>query len=247
MADTPTRFGFEHTTSAGKRARVMQVFSSVATSYDRMNDLMSLGLHRLWKLHTVQLARIHPGERVLDAAGGTGDITRLCHPRVGAGGEVVLCDLNADMLTHARDRLLDAGIAGGVHYVLGDLERLPLRAGYFDCALIAFGLRNLADPAAGLAELRRVVRPGGRLLVLEFSRPALRALRPLYRRYCLDWLPRLGRLVAGDGASYRYLGESIQGYPPARTITRRLERAGWRAVESFLLAGGIAALHRALR
>ena len=247
MAEHGTHFGFEPTTPTGKRARVMQVFSSVVASYDRMNNLMSLGLHHLWKRHTVHVARILAGERVLDAAGGSGDLARLCHPLVGAAGEVVLCDLNADMLDLARDRLLDSGITTGIHYLQADLERLPLNTASFDCVLLAFGLRNVATPTTALAELRRVTRPGGRLLVLEFSQPVVHALRPLYRRYCLDWLPRLGRLVTSDAHSYRYLGESIQAYPPPRTISAMLQEAGWRAVECFLLAGGVATLHRAAR
>lgn len=247
MTEKSTHFGFEPATPAEKRARVMRVFSSVAASYDRMNDLMSLGLHRLWKRHTVHAARIQPRERVLDAAGGTGDLARLCHPLVGDDGTVVLCDLNADMLQLARDQSLNAGIVANLHYVRGDLEHPPFSTGSFDCVLLAFGLRNVAAPMTALANLRRVTRPGGRLLVLEFSQPVVRALRPLYRRYCLDWLPRLGRLVADDADGYRYLGESIQGYPPPGTITTMLKTAGWHAVECFLLAGGVVTLHRAAR
>lgn len=247
MVKKSTYFGFEPTTHAEKRARVTRVFSSVAVSYDRMNDLMSLGLHRLWKRHTVHAARIQPKERVLDAAGGTGDLARLCHPLVGTGGTVVLCDLNADMLQLARDQLLNAGIVANLHYVQGDLENPPFSTGSFDCVLLAFGLRNIAAPVTALAGLRRVTRPGGRLLVLEFSQPVLRALRPLYRHYCLNWLPRLGRLVANNADGYRYLGESIQAYPPPGTMTTMLKAAGWHAVECFLLAGGIVTLHRAAR
>ena len=244
---TETNCGFARTTPEQKRERIMQVFSSVAGSYDRMNDLMSFGLHRLWKRFTVRLARIQSGERVLDVAGGTGDLTRLCQPLVGQHGEVVLCDLNTDMLKLARERLLNAGLARQIRYVQGNAEHLPFKAESFDCTLMGFGLRNVANPQAALSELYRITRPGGRLLILEFSQPVIRALHPVYRYYCLHWLPKLGRQLVGDAESYRYLGESIQAYPPPQHITGMLHQAGWRTVDCFLPGGGIAALHRAIR
>jgi demethylmenaquinone methyltransferase/2-methoxy-6-polyprenyl-1,4-benzoquinol methylase len=245
--DDTTDFGFSEVPVADKARRVRQVFDSVAPRYDLMNDLMSLGLHRLWKRFAVELAAVRRGERVLDLAGGTGDLARLLAPRVGPTGRVLLADINGAMLARGRDRLLDAGIAGNVDYLQLDAERLPLADGSLDCVLIGFGLRNVTDKQAALTEMQRVLRPGGRALVLEFSRPVLAPLRPLYDAYSFQVLPRIGRLVAGDAGSYRYLAESIRRHPDQDTLLGMLHAAGFSRCQYFNLTGGIVAVHRGYR
>ena len=236
-----THFGYHNVGEAEKAARVASVFSSVAAKYDLMNDLMSAGLHRLWKAFAVALACVREGERVLDVAAGSGDLALEFSRRAGASGEVWLTDVNRAMLERGRDRLLDRGRP--LPAVQCDAERLPFPSDYFDCVSVAFGLRNMTRKDAALAEMRRVLKPGGRLLVLEFSR----VWRPLARAY--DWysfkvLPWLGKTVAGDEAAYRYLAESIRVHPDQATLAGMLERAGLENVEYFNLSAGIAALHR---
>jgi demethylmenaquinone methyltransferase/2-methoxy-6-polyprenyl-1,4-benzoquinol methylase len=233
--------------AADKARRVREVFDSVAPRYDLMNDLMSLGLHRVWKRLAIELAAARTGERVLDLAGGTGDLTRLLSPRVGAAGRVLLADINGAMLARGRDRLLDAGIAGNVDYVQMDAERLPLAGQSLDCVVIGFGLRNVTDKQAALNEMHRVLKPGGRALVLEFSQPVLAPLKPLYDAYSFQVLPRLGRLVAGDGDSYRYLAESIRRHPDQDTLLGMLQAAGFERCQYFNFTGGIVAVHRGYR
>ena len=220
------------------------VFDSVASRYDLMNDLMSLGLHRLWKRFTVEQSAVRSGDRVLDVAGGTGDLARLFARRVGSRGEVVMTDVNASMLKIGRDRLLDAGVIAPV--VQCDAEKLPFPANRFDCVSVAFGLRNMTHKDIALAEMRRVLKPGGRLLVLEFSR-VWKPLAPLYDAYSFQVLPRLGERVARDGASYRYLAESIRLHPDQQTLKQMMEHAGLERVEYFNLNAGIVALHRAYK
>jgi len=236
-----TDFGYRDVDAAEKAGRVAGVFSSVAGRYDLMNDLMSGGLHRLWKAFTVTLAGVREGERVLDVAAGSGDLAREFARRVGPVGEVWLTDINRAMLERGRDRLLDRGVT--LPAVQCDAEALPFPSDYFDCVSVAFGLRNMTDKESALAEMRRVLKPAGRLLVLEFSR----VWAPLARAY--DWysftvLPWLGGKVAGDEAAYRYLAESIRMHPDQESLKAMLERAGLENVEYFNLSAGVAALHR---
>ena len=242
--DKTTDFGFEAVPEGEKAQRVAGVFDSVAARYDLMNDLMSGGLHRLWKRFTVECSGVRPGQRVLDVAGGTGDLARMFARRVGASGQVVLTDINASMLWRGRDRLVDAGLVTPV--VQCDAERLPFAGGYFDCACIGFGLRNVTRKAQALREMARVLRPGGRVLVLEFSH-AWAPLRPLYDAYSLRVLPVLGRLVAGDEASYRYLAESIRVHPSQEQLKTMMEAAGLERVEYWNLSAGVVAVHRGFR
>ena len=236
-----THFGYQRIDKAQKASRVASVFSSVAARYDLMNDLMSGGLHRLWKAFAVALAGVREGERVLDVAAGSGDLAFDFAKRVGTSGEVWLTDINRAMLERGRDRLLDRGRT--VPAVQCDAEELPFPSNYFDCVSVAFGLRNMTDQDAALAEMRRVLRPGGRLLVLEFSR-IWRPLAKAYDWYSFKVLPWLGRAVAGDEAAYRYLAESIRMHPDQESLKGMLERAGLEKVEYFNLSAGIVALHR---
>ena len=236
-----THFGYHSIGEAEKARRVAGVFSSVAAKYDLMNDLMSAGLHRLWKAFAVTLACVREGERVLDVAAGSGDLALEFARRAGASGEVWLTDVNREMLERGRDRLLDRGRP--IPAVQCDAERLPFPSDYFDCVSVAFGLRNMTHKDAALAEMRRVLRPGGRLLVLEFSR-VWRPLAKVYDWYSFNVLPWLGKAVAGDEAAYRYLAESIRMHPDQVTLKGMLEGAGLENVEYFNLSAGIAALHR---
>ena len=240
MSET-TDFGYEQVTPAEKTARVREVFESVATRYDVMNDAMSAGLHRLWKRFAAELAGIRPGARVLDLAGGTADMTRLFLEKAGPTGEVWLTDINGAMLTVGRDRMINEGRVCPVTQC--DAEKLPYPDRYFDVVCIAFGLRNVTRKENALAEMRRVLKPGGRALVLEFSRIA-QPLRPAYDWYSFNILPRLGKMIAGDDASYRYLAESIRMHPDQETLKAMMETAGLERVEYFNLAGGLVAVHR---
>jgi demethylmenaquinone methyltransferase/2-methoxy-6-polyprenyl-1,4-benzoquinol methylase len=240
-------FGYEQVPRAEKSRRVRAVFDSVAGRYDLMNDLMSGGLHRLWKQFALSQTGLRPGQRALDVAGGTGDLSAGMAEQVGESGLVVLSDINASMLAVGRDRLLDRGIVRNLRVVLADAERLPFRDEHFDCVTIGFGLRNVTDKPAALASMRRVLRPGGRLLVLEFSQPAVAALKPLYDAYSFNVLPWLGRRVAGDEASYRYLAESIRRFPDQETLLGMMNEAGLEDCRYHNLAGGVVALHRGHR
>ena len=220
------------------------VFDSVATRYDLMNDLMSAGLHRLWKKFTVEQSGLRPGQRALDVAGGTADLSIEFARRVGAAGCVVLTDINAAMLARGRDRMLDAGIIAPA--VQCDAEHLPFPSEYFDCVSVAFGLRNMTHKDHALAEMRRVLRPGGRLLVLEFSR-VWKPLEPAYDAYSFKILPALGKLITNDCDSYRYLAESIRMHPDQETLKQMMLSAGLERVEYFNLCAGVVALHRGYR
>ncbi|MBK6336147.1 MAG: bifunctional demethylmenaquinone methyltransferase/2-methoxy-6-polyprenyl-1,4-benzoquinol methylase UbiE [Betaproteobacteria bacterium] len=235
-----THFGFEEVAPDDKARRVRGVFDSVASRYDVMNDLMSAGLHRLWKRFAVSATRVRAGMRVLDLAGGTGDLVRLFADRVGPAGQVVLTDINGEMLAVGRDKLLNLGLALPV--VQCDAERLPFASAYFDCVSIAFGLRNVTHKETALAEMRRVLKPGGVAAVLEFSK-VWQPLAPAYDWYSFNVIPRIGRLVAGDDASYRYLAESIRMHPDQATLQRMMEQAGFDRVEVHNLAAGVVALH----
>jgi len=242
MADT--HFGFETVPESEKARRVKGVFSSVADKYDLMNDLMSAGMHRLWKIFALQVAGARPGERVLDIAGGTGDLASSFRKSVGATGEVWLTDINNAMLTRGRDRLLDEGSLGPVAQC--DAERLPFCNDYFDIVTVAFGLRNMTRKANALTEMRRVLRPGGRLLVLEFSK-VWEPLGPAYDFYSFKVLPWLGRKVVDDPDSYRYLAESIRMHPDQETLKEMMEQAGLARVNYFNLTAGVVALHRGFK
>jgi demethylmenaquinone methyltransferase/2-methoxy-6-polyprenyl-1,4-benzoquinol methylase len=235
-----TDFGFESIPEEEKRRRVADVFDSVADRYDLMNDLMSAGLHRLWKQFTVERSRVNPGGRVLDLAGGTGDLARRFSGRVGSAGLVCLADINASMLRLGRDRLFDAGCVTPA--VQCDAETLPFRSDSFDCVSIAFGLRNVTHKDAALAEMCRVIRPGGRALVLEFSR-VWKPLEPLYDLYSFKVLPAIGKVIARDAESYRYLAESIRVFPSQEELKSMMERAGFDQVDYFNLTAGVVALH----
>ncbi len=237
-------FGFERIPESEKAPRVGAVFDRVAERYDLMNDLMSLGLHRAWKAFAIAIARPRPGERVLDIATGSGDLARALSRRVAPGGEVWLTDINRRMLERGRDRLLDAGVLAPA--VQCDAERLPFPEEYFDCATVGFGLRNMTRKQAALAEMRRVLKPGGRLVVLEFSR-VWKPLERAYDLYSFKLLPWLGERVAGDAAAYRYLAESIRVHPDQAALAAMLEAAGLSRVEVFNLAAGVVAVHRGFR
>jgi demethylmenaquinone methyltransferase/2-methoxy-6-polyprenyl-1,4-benzoquinol methylase len=239
-----THFGYQEVPEEEKARRVAGVFDSVARRYDLMNDLMSVGLHRYWKRFTLAQSMVRTGERVLDVAGGTGDLARLFAERVGPSGAVVLTDINHSMLELGRDRLANGGIV--VPVVQCDAERLPFASGSFDCVTVAFGLRNMTHKDAALREFWRVLRGGGRLLVLEFSR-VWKPLGRLYDIYSFQVLPRLGRAVAGDAQSYRYLAESIRMHPDQEALRLMIERAGFDRVEYVNLAAGVVALHRAVK
>ena len=241
-----TDFGFERVARADKARRVRGVFDSVAERYDLMNDLMSAGTHRLWKRFTLALANLRPGQRALDVAGGSGDLAAGLARQVGPRGTVVLTDINAAMLARGRDRLLDVGLSG-VACVQANAERLPFADASFDCITIGFGLRNVTDKAAALAAMRRALKPGGQLLVLEFSHPKLPGLKPLYDAYSFHVLPQLGRLVAGDADSYRYLAESIRMHPDQETLRAMMQAAGLEGCRYHNLSGGIVAVHRGYR
>ena len=240
MADN-THFGFAQVPTDEKVRKVAGVFESVAPKYDLMNDLMSLGLHRVWKAFTIAMSGVRPGHRVLDIAGGSGDLARAFARRVGTAGEVWLTDINRAMLAVGRDRLLDEGIVAPVAQC--DAERLPFPSDRFDCATVAFGLRNMTHKDRALAEMRRCLKPGGRLLVLEFSK-VWKPLEKPYDWYSFKVLPWLGKRVADDEASYRYLAESIRMHPDQEALREMMERAGFENVEYFNLAAGVVALHR---
>ncbi|WBY03413.1 bifunctional demethylmenaquinone methyltransferase/2-methoxy-6-polyprenyl-1,4-benzoquinol methylase UbiE [Ramlibacter tataouinensis] len=235
-----THFGFESVEERDKAGRVRGVFDSVAPRYDLMNDLMSLGLHRAWKAYTVLVANLQPGQQVLDIAGGTGDLARAFARKVGPGGRVVHTDINEAMLRTGRDRLLDEGVV--LPTLVCDAEKLPFADARFDLVSVAFGLRNMTRKDAALAEMARVLRPGGKLLVLEFSKVARPLARP-YDWYSFQVLPRLGQLVAGDSASYRYLAESIRMHPGQEELKELMKKAGFGHVDYHNLTGGVVALH----
>ncbi len=242
-----THFGYKQVAAEEKAGLVAEVFHSVASKYDMMNDLMSMGVHRLWKRYTIEMSGVRRGQRVLDLAGGTGDLAMKFSPIVGPDGQVVLADINASMLEVGRQRLVDAGIVGNVEYAQVNAETLPFPDNHFDLITIAFGLRNVTDKDKALASMHRVLKPGGRLLVLEFSKPTLPGLSPVYDLYSFTMLPLMGKLVTGDADSYRYLAESIRMHPNQETLKEMMETAGFDRVEYFNLSGGIVALHRGFK
>ncbi len=244
MSDRFTDFGYERIAESEKGKRVRSVFDSVADRYDLMNDLMSLGLHRVWKRFAVEAAGVRPREHVLDLAGGTGDLALLLAPKVKPSGRVVLADVNPSMLARGRDRLIDKGVVDSVDYVIANAEQLPFAGRSFDCICIAFGLRNVTRKSQALKSMYDCLRPGGRLVVLEFSQVTAPGLKALYDAYSFSVIPRLGRLVTKDAESYRYLAESIRMHPDQESLKDMMESAGFERLSYFNLTAGVVAVHR---
>ncbi len=244
MSEEKTHFGYQSVDANAKAGLVGQVFDSVALKYDVMNDLMSFGVHRIWKRFTVQQSGVRPGHRVLDIAGGTGDLAAKFSQRVGSQGFVVLADINASMLNTGRNKMLDNGVIGNIDYTQANAEALPFEDDSFDCITIAFGLRNVTDKDQALASMNRVLKPGGRLLVLEFSKPVLPLLSKAYDAYSFSALPMMGKLVANDAQSYRYLAESIRMHPDQDTLQQMMDSAGFHKTSYHNLTGGVVALHK---
>lgn len=242
-----TDFGFEQVPWKEKAGRVRAVFDSVSERYDLMNDLMSGGAHRLWKQFTLDLTGLRPGQQALDLAGGTGDLAAGLARQVGDRGLVILSDINNSMLVRGRDRLIDRGMVANIQYVQANAERLPFNSSQFDCVTIGFGLRNVTDKAAALASMYRVLKPGGQLLILEFSQPVVPALSRLYDMYSFNVLPLLGRAVAADADSYRYLAESIRRHPDQEALMGLMKTAGFEDCRYHNLMAGIVAVHRGYR
>lgn len=244
MTENTTHFGFK-TVAAEEKARLVRgVFDSVAEHYDIMNDLMSMGIHRIWKRLAVQLSNIRKGEHVLDLAGGTGDLTTLFEQRVGEEGSVILADINSEMLCTGRNRLIDKGLVGNVHYAQVNAEYLPFADNSFDCVCIGFGLRNVTDKDAALRSMFRVLKPGGRAIILEFSHPIDPVTEKVYDFYSFNLLPKIGKWVAKDEDSYRYLAESIRMHPKQDELKAMMEAAGFERCEYFNMTQGIVAVHR---
>ncbi|MCX4193892.1 bifunctional demethylmenaquinone methyltransferase/2-methoxy-6-polyprenyl-1,4-benzoquinol methylase UbiE [Methylophaga sp. OBS1] len=238
-----THFGYRQVPVSDKARHVAEVFHSVAGKYDLMNDLMSMGIHRLWKWFTVNNSGVRRGAKVLDLAGGTGDLTRKFSEMVGDSGKVVLADINASMLSVGRDRLTDDGVVGNIEYVQANAEALPFPDNSFDCITMAFGLRNVTDKDKALASMYRVLKPGGQLMVLEFSKPA-DWLAKAYDAYSFHLLPRIGKVITGDEDSYRYLAESIRMHPDQDTLKQMMDTAGFERTQYHNMTAGIVALHR---
>lgn len=238
-----THFGYQQVPENEKASKVADVFHSVAPKYDLMNDVMSLGIHRLWKRYTIELSGARTGQHILDIAGGTGDLTLKFSQIVGPTGKVVLADINESMLRTGRDRLIDLGVADNVTYVQADAEKLPFPDNTFDCITIAFGLRNVTHKEEALASMFRVLKPGGRLLVLEFSKPTNPLLTKVYDAYSFSFLPFMGKLIANDAQSYRYLAESIRMHPDQETLKNMLASVGFSDCKYHNMTGGVVALH----
>jgi demethylmenaquinone methyltransferase/2-methoxy-6-polyprenyl-1,4-benzoquinol methylase len=239
-----THFGYREVPESAKRGLVGEVFQSVAGKYDLMNDLMSFGVHRLWKRFTVESSGVRRGQVVLDVAGGTGDLAALLAARVGPTGKVVIADINDAMLEVGRARLADRGLSGHIEFVQADAENLPFPENHFDCVSIAFGLRNVTHVERALASMYRVLKPGGVCLILEFSKPVMAPVSKAYDAYSFSILPWLGKVVAGDEGSYRYLAESIRKHPDQETLKTLMGQAGFERVHYFNLSAGIVALHK---
>lgn len=242
-----TDFGFKRVKRGDKEQLVRGVFDSVASRYDMMNDLMSVGIHRLWKRFTIELSAVRPGQTVLDIAGGTGDLAARFSRIVGAEGKVILADINASMLAVGRDRLIDEGVVGNVHTVQCDAQALAFPDNSIDCITIAFGLRNVTDKEKALRSMERVLKPGGRLLVLEFSKPTNPVLEQVYDTYSFRVLPLMGKWIANDAESYRYLAESIRKHPDQDTLLGMMEDAGFVNCQYHNMTGGIVAVHRGIK
>ena len=242
-----THFGYKQVDADKKEGLVAGVFDSVAGKYDLMNDVMSLGIHRIWKKITLAQTGLKKGQRALDVAGGTGDLTVGMAKQVGPGGEVVMADINAAMLEQGRRRLIDRGIAGNVRFVQANAEDLPFEDNSFDCITIAFGLRNVTHQDRALASMYRVLKPGGRLLILEFSKPVMPGLDKAYDFYSFNILPKMGKFIANDEDSYRYLAESIRMHPAQETLKKMMQDAGFERCTYHNMTGGIVALHKGFK
>jgi demethylmenaquinone methyltransferase/2-methoxy-6-polyprenyl-1,4-benzoquinol methylase len=242
--ESTTHFGYETVPQAEKAGRVRAVFDSVASKYDLMNDLMSFGVHRIWKRQTIELSGVRRGQRVLDLAAGTGDLSARFSGLVGPDGLVVFSDINASMLQQGRIRMLNEGRVGNLRYVQADAQHLPFPDDYFDCVTIGFGLRNVTDKQLALNAIFRTVKPGGRLLILEFSKPTSKPVESLYDVYSFTLLPKIGKLVTNDEDSYRYLAESIRMHPDQETLKQMMEDAGFERCDYFNLTAGVVAVHR---
>jgi demethylmenaquinone methyltransferase/2-methoxy-6-polyprenyl-1,4-benzoquinol methylase len=242
-----THFGYKQVDADKKESLVASVFDSVASKYDVMNDVMSFGIHRIWKKITLAHTGLKKGQRALDVAGGTGDLTIELSKQVGPEGEVVMSDINATMLEQGRRRLMDKGIAGNVRFVVANAEDLPFDDNSFDCITIAFGLRNVTNQGRALASMYRVLKPGGRLLVLEFSKPVMPGLDKAYDFYSFNILPKMGKVIANDEDSYRYLAESIRMHPDQDTLKRMMQEAGFERCTYHNMTGGIVALHKGFK
>jgi demethylmenaquinone methyltransferase/2-methoxy-6-polyprenyl-1,4-benzoquinol methylase len=242
-----THFGFQDVRSEEKASKVADVFHSVASKYDVMNDLMSLGIHRVWKRLTIESSGVRPGHKVLDIAGGTGDLTMQFSKRVGEQGQVVLADINSSMLNVGRDRLIDQGFGGNIEFVQANAEALPFPDNYFNCVSIAFGLRNVTDKDKAIASMARVLKPGGRLLILEFSKPSSQLLSSIYDKYSFTALPLMGKLITNDSESYKYLAESIRMHPDQETLKGMMENAGFANCRYHNMTGGIVAMHTGIK
>lgn len=242
-----THFGFKSVAWGEKEKKVEQVFRSVAKRYDLMNDLMSLCVHRLWKQFTIEVSRVRTGQKVLDLAGGSGDLTRLLLKKVGDSGLVVLSDINASMLEVGRDRLIDEGMIQNLAFIQANAERLPFTNNYFDCITMAFGLRNVTNKLAALQSMYQVCKPGGKVMILEFSTPTVPGLKPIYDWYSFNVLPKVGQIIANDADSYRYLAESIRMHPKQEDLKTMIEQAGFEDCHYHNLSGGIVALHIAYK
>ncbi len=242
--ENTTHFGYRQVKTEEKVGMVREVFDSVAGKYDLMNDLMSMGIHRLWKRTAIMLSNVREGDEILDLAGGTGDLTKLYHRRIGVKGHVVLADINRSMLQVGRDRLIDEGYVSNIRYAQVNAECLPFEDNSFDCICIAFGLRNVTDKDAALASMHRILKPGGRLIVLEFSQPQDEIIKKAYDIYSFKVLPLVGKFVANDADSYRYLAESIRMHPDQEKLKDMMETAGLERCEYFNLTNGVVAIHR---
>jgi demethylmenaquinone methyltransferase/2-methoxy-6-polyprenyl-1,4-benzoquinol methylase len=247
LTDDTTDFGYERVKTADKAGRVREVFDSVAAQYDLMNDLMSGGLHRLWKRFTIELSAVRSGQTVLDIAGGTGDLAAKFSKLVGADGKVILADINAAMLSVGRDRLIDKGALSNIDVVQADAQFLPFEDNSIDCITIAFGLRNVTDKAKALKSMHRILKPGGRVLVLEFSKPTSPLLSKVYDAYSFSALPAMGKLITDDADSYRYLAESIRKHPDQESLLEMVEDAGFVDCRYHNMTGGIVAVHRGIK
>ncbi|MBK13916.1 MAG: bifunctional demethylmenaquinone methyltransferase/2-methoxy-6-polyprenyl-1,4-benzoquinol methylase UbiE [Porticoccaceae bacterium] len=247
MSEESTHFGYKTIPAKDKASYVAGVFDSVANKYDIMNDIMSGGVHRIWKHITVEISRVKPGQKVLDVAGGTGDLAAKFAKRVGPSGHVVLSDINQSMLDIGRDRLIDKGLVKNISYVLADAQMLPFQDDSFDIVSIGFGLRNVTDKDRALISMRRVLRPGGKLLILEFSKPYSDIISKLYDEYSFKIIPKLGKLFANDEGSYKYLAESIRVHPDQETLKQMVQKAGLLNVEYINMSGGIAAVHMGIK
>ena len=245
--DNTTHFGYQRVNKSDKAGRVADVFHSVAAKYDIMNDLMSGGVHRLWKRYTIEMSAVRSGQAVLDIAGGTGDLSYQFSRLVGPQGRVVLADINDSMLKVGRDKLTDRGVAGNIAYCQADAQYLPFPDNTFDCITIAFGLRNVTDKDLGLASMQRVLKPGGRLLVLEFSKPKSPIMEKLYDHYSFKVLPLMGKVIANDSESYQYLAESIRMHPDQETLKDMMQNAGFERCQYHNMTNGVVALHLGLK